>query len=166
MSTVVRASKHLIPVEKIVLFEPFVPPADPTTFASTKDFKGRIVLLDKMSVLTEETPEDLAVANGFRMIVTDRVATNPAVQFNVETFAPAEHFQPTKAYLSRLTWRDGDGNVQSKLLLASPELVLAIAIRGEIETGSALQERTASAPPVRRRPTRRRQSRQPAADPA
>ncbi|WP_375414983.1 hypothetical protein [uncultured Bradyrhizobium sp.] len=130
MNAVVKVSKHLIPFERIALVEPFVMPEEPP-FASTKDFKARILLLDKMSVLTEETPEALAEVNGFNMIMPDRVATSPAVQFGVEAFAPVENFQPSKPYQSRLTWRDADGNAQSKLLLADPDVVLAIAVRGE-----------------------------------
>jgi hypothetical protein len=89
MSTVVHVSKHLIPVERIALFEPFVMPEEPP-FSTSKDFKSRIVLLDKMSILTEETPEELAQANGFRM--------NPTVAFGVETFTPVENFQPTNLF--------------------------------------------------------------------
>jgi hypothetical protein len=165
MTTVVHASKHLIPVERIALFEPFVMPAEPP-FLSSKDFKGRVLLLDKMSVLTEETPEELAEANGFRFLSLDRVATNPAVPFSVETFTPAENFQPSKPYLSRLTWRDGDGNSQSKLLLASPEVVLAVAIRGEIEMANASPEQPSAISAAGKRAGRRRQRRQPAVAPA
>jgi hypothetical protein len=157
MTAVVHTSKHLIPVERIALFEPFVMPAEPP-FQSNKDFKGRILLLDKMSVLTEETPEELAEANGFRFIPADRVATNPAIPFGVETFTPAENFQPSKPYVSRLTWRDGDGNVQSKLLVAPPELVLAVAVRGEIEIENEVEQLPIKTP-ARKRPSRRRQSR-------
>jgi hypothetical protein len=161
MNAVVHVSKHLIPVERIALFESFVMPEEPP-FLSTKDFKGRIVLLDKMSVLTEETPEELAEANGFRLIEADRVATNPAISFGVETFTPAESFQPTKPYLTRLSWRDGDGNSQSKLLLAAPELVLAIAVRGEIDTETVALDRPKPIP--RKRVSRRRQPRRASAE--
>jgi hypothetical protein len=164
MTAVVHTSKHLIPVERIALFEPFVMPAEPP-FQSSKDFKGRILLLDKMSVLTEETPEELAEANGFRLIPTDRVATNPAIPFSVETFTPVENFQPSKPYVSRLTWRDGDGNVQSKLLLTSPEVVLAISVRGEIEAGSPFPDQKNPIANGKRK-TRRRQTRPAAVDPA
>jgi hypothetical protein len=166
MSTVVHVSKHLIPVERIALFEPFMMPEEPP-FSTSKDFKSRIVLLDKMSILTEETPEELAQANGFRMILPDRVATNPTVAFGIETFTPAENFQPTKPFLSRLTWRDGDGNFQSKLLLASPEDVLAIAVSGEIEAErDTVSEQQIVNAPVRKRSSRRRALRQPDVGPA
>jgi len=38
------------------------------------------------------------------------------------------------------TWRDLDGNTQSKLLLSPPEAVLAVAVRGEAQTGAAREQ--------------------------
>jgi hypothetical protein len=59
------------------------------------------------------------------------VATNPLVQFRVQTFTPTGGFKPTKSYVPRLLWRDLDGNDQSKLLLTEAPRVLAIAVKGE-----------------------------------
>jgi hypothetical protein len=92
------------------------------------------------SVLTEETPQAFAAANGFRMLQMDGVATNPAVRFRVESFVPAEGFAPRKEYVTRLLWRDLDGNDQSKLLLSDPETVLAVAVRGSTDAYAPAQE--------------------------
>jgi hypothetical protein len=158
MDNVIRIAKRLIPIERIALFEPFVISTD-QGLRSTKEFKARIVLLDRVSILAEETPEQLGVANRFRMIAADRVATNPAVNFQVETFEPAEHFKPSRPFLSRLSWHDQDGNTQSKLLLAPPETVLAVVVRGE-EVVEAGEESEAQPQPVtsraKRSPSRRR----------
>jgi len=61
----------------------------------------------------------------------DGIATNPAIAFTVEAFTPTESFAPDKPYKSRLRWRDGQGNVRRKLLLALPEAVVALAIRSD-----------------------------------
>lgn len=122
--------RRLIPSEHIALVEPFEPTPN-GAFQTTRDFFGRVVLLNRDSVLIEQTPQAFAEANGFRFLSDDRVAANPAIHFRVETFEPAEGFTPAKAYASRLLWRDLDGNEQSKLLLSLPEDVLAVAVRGE-----------------------------------
>ena len=158
MENVIRIAKRLIPIEHIALFEPFVISTD-QGLRSTKEFKTRIVLLDKVSILAEETPEQLGVAHRFRMVAADRVATNPAVSFQVETFEPAEHFKPTRPFLSRLSWHDQDGNTQSKLLLAPPETVLAVVVRGEevVEAGEESEAQPQPvAPRAKRSPSRRR----------
>jgi hypothetical protein len=41
------------------------------------------------------------------------VATNPAVRFRIETFALADDFRSAKPYVTRLLWRDADGNDQA-----------------------------------------------------
>ena len=74
-----------------------------------------MILINRESVLTEDMPEVFAQANGFRMLADDGVATNPAIKFEVETFAVTEGFKPVKPYVTRLLWRDQDGNEQSKL---------------------------------------------------
>jgi hypothetical protein len=130
MFNVVRLSKRLVPVEHIALFEPFVPPTDPP-LRTSREFKGRVVLLDRVSVLSEQTPEELSELYGFRFVKGDRVGTNPSIPYRVETFTPAENFRPTKEYLSRLVWNDREGNTQSKLMLSSPEELIAVAVRGE-----------------------------------
>jgi hypothetical protein len=71
------------------------------------------------------------------MLKLDGVATNPNVRFRVESFLPGEGFKPTKPYVTRLLWRDQDGNDQSKLLLSEPETVLAVVVRGKADALAA-----------------------------
>lgn len=132
MSTV-QVGRKLIPVEHIALVEPFDPAAQ-SRIQSDRPYKARVILVDRESVLSEDTPALFAEAHGFRMLAADSVATNPAVRFSVETFAPAEGFKPSKPFATRLLWRDQDGNAQSKLLLSAPEVVLAVAVKGEAES--------------------------------
>jgi hypothetical protein len=126
--TIVVGRKH-IPLNQVALVEPFDPAAYPG-MKSDKAFQARIVLIDRQSVLTEDTVEAFA-AQGFRLIAEDQVLTNPAVRFSVESFVKTEGFEPSKPFLSRLLWVDLDGQKQSKLLLAPPEAVLAVAVTGE-----------------------------------
>ncbi|WP_298242059.1 hypothetical protein [uncultured Bradyrhizobium sp.] len=162
MENVVRVSKHLLPIERITLFEPFAPSSG-EPLNTQKEFKTRIVLRDRVSVLSEETPEDLTKAHGFRWIEADRVGVNPNIAFRVELFAPTESFKPSKQFLSRMAWNDDEGNNQSKLMLTAPEPLLALVVRGQ--TADADGE-TAQITPRRRRNQRSRRLRQPPADPS
>lgn len=145
MSSFITVGRRLIPSEHIVFVEPFDASANPK-FQTTRDFKGRVVLVNRDSVLIEETPKAFADGNGLRMLADDGVATNPAVHFRVETYVPAEGFVPSKAYATRLLWRDLDSNDQSKLLLSLPETVLAVAVQGETDAAA-----DATPGPARRR---------------
>jgi hypothetical protein len=138
MSNTVTISRRLVPLEHIAFVEPFDPAAQ-TRIQTDRTFQARVVLVDRDSVLTEEAPDAFAEKHGFRRLSEDGIVVNPDVRFRVEAFEPAEGFNPTKPYRSRLLWRDRDGETQSKLLLAAPETVLAVAVRG----GEAL---SASAP--------------------
>jgi hypothetical protein len=91
MSAVIIIGNRLIPSEQIALVEPFDRAANPR-LRSDRDFQGRIVLINRDSVLTEDTPTAFAQANGFRMLEEDQVAANPAIAFRVETFEPGEGF--------------------------------------------------------------------------
>jgi hypothetical protein len=159
MENTVTFGKRLVPVEQIALIEPFDPSANPR-MQSGRPFKARVVLLNRDSILSEELPAAFAEKHGFRFLPEDGVYTNPAVQFGVEVFEPAGDFQPTKRYLSRLGWRDRDGNTHSKLLLTKPDDVLAIVVRGD--KGEASTEGPASDASVgaRARSGRRRSRRQ------
>jgi hypothetical protein len=151
MANFVTVGRRFIPREHIAFVEPFDPNANPK-FQTSRDFKGRVVMVNRDSILIEETPHGFAEANGFRMLQMDRVATNPGIQFRVETFLPADGFTPKKAYTTRLLWRDLEGNEQSKLLLSEPETVLAIAVRGQADPhGGPPQEPS-------ERPARRKQA--------
>jgi hypothetical protein len=157
MSNFIIVGKRLIPREHIAFVEPYDPAANPR-FQTTRDFQGRVVMVNRDSILIEERPEAFAEANGFRMLPMDRVATSPAIHFRVEQFLPAEGFTPAKAFATRLLWRDLDGNDQSKLLLSEPETVLAVAVTGDMQASAA------SPPGVARADGRKRQ--RPAKSPA
>jgi len=130
MQDVITIGRRLVPIEQIALVERLDPAANPE-FKTEKPFKARVVLLNRDTVLAETAPQEFADAHGFRVLVADDIAVNPAVAFRVETFTPTESFKPEKAYVTRLKWRDPDGNEQSKLLLTEPETVIAVALRGE-----------------------------------
>jgi hypothetical protein len=162
--TTITIGRRLVPREQIVLVEPFDAAANPL-LRSDRMFKTRIVLLNRDTILTEETPMAFAEANAFRPLIDDGVFTNPTVHFSVEAFHPAEGFNPRLPYLSRLVWRDLDSNVQSKLLLSKPEDVLRVAVRGEIDVPSQAEALDAEAafrrPVTRRRNARKREERAP-----
>jgi hypothetical protein len=120
MSTFVTVGKRLIPHEHIAFVELYDPSAN-SKIQTSRDFLARVMLVNRDSILIEETPEAFAKANEFRMLAEDNVAVNPVVRFQVETFEPSEGFNPSKPYASRLRWRDLDGNDQSKLLLSKAE---------------------------------------------
>jgi hypothetical protein len=130
MQDVITIGRRLVPLEQIVLVEPFDPESNPE-FKPEKPFKARLVLVSRDNILAEFTPQEFAATYGFRMLPDDGMAANPAVAFRVETFAPSGSFTPTKPYTTRLKWRDGDGNEHSRLLLTKPEAVIALALRGE-----------------------------------
>jgi hypothetical protein len=161
MNTTVTIGKRLIPLEQIALVEPFDPAASPD-LKSDKAYRSRVVLLDRDSVLCEMDPLAFAEQYAFRVVLEDNVATNPAVRFGVESFSPQEGFMPMKPYRTRLTWRDGN-STRSKLLLASPEIVLAVSVRGEDSESSEAEDE----PSRRRRSSKqlRRESRRRAPDP-
>jgi hypothetical protein len=140
MENVLTIGRELVPVEQIAYIEAFEPPAD-GQFKPDKPYKGRVVLLNREFVLTETTPQAFAEANGFRLLPEDNVATNPAIPFRVESFAPTEDFNPAKPYQTRLMWRGPDGDGHSKLLLTKPEMVVAIALRGNTEADSERKAR-------------------------
>lgn len=153
MSVNITIGRRVLPVEQIALVEPFDQAAN-QRMQSDKSFKSRVVLVDRESVLAEIDPLTFAEQNGFRMLLEDNLAVNPVVKFGVEHFSPAEGFNPTKPYRTRLTWRDGD-NVQSKLLLTEPSIALAVTVRGEVLKPAAADEATAEQAGGRR--PRRRQ---------
>jgi hypothetical protein len=142
MPNIITIGRRMVPAEQIALVEPFDPTANPQ-FKNEKGFKTRVLLVNRESMLTAEAPQDFVEANGFRMLADDGVATNPSVKFKVETFAPTEGFKPSKAFVTRLLWRDQDGNEQSKLLLTPPETVIAVALRGETKATPQTSRRPA-----------------------
>lgn len=151
MIETIQIGKRFVPLEQIVLLEPF-DTAGQTKLFSEKPYQTRIVLIDRDSVLSEEPLAALAERHAFRVLPEDGIATNTAVHFSVETFERAEGFTPNKPYKSRLLWRGPSGEFESKLLLTEPEKVLAIAVRGEAPTSEGKE----ASKPVRRK--RRRAS--------
>jgi hypothetical protein len=74
-----------------------------------KNFKGRVVLLDRDAVLTEQTPHEFAEAHESHLLAEDDVAVNRAIVFEIEVFEPPESFNPSKPYKTRLKWSDASG---------------------------------------------------------
>jgi hypothetical protein len=121
---VLTIGKRLLPADQVVFVEPFEPAANPE-LKSERSFKGRVILLDRDKVLTEQTPREFAEAHGLHLFAEDDVAINRTVAFKIETFEPTESFKPTKPYRTRLRWTDAGGSDQSKLLVSAPETVMA-----------------------------------------
>jgi hypothetical protein len=71
--------------------------------------KGRVILLNRDLVLTEQTPTSFAEEHAFEWLVDDQIALNRRVAFKVETFEPREGFTPAKPFKTRLKWRDPAG---------------------------------------------------------
>lgn len=122
---IITVGKRLVPAEQIACVEIFDPAANPD-FTPGKDFKGRLLLVNRERVLTEQTPEQFAEEWKFRFLQDDCVALNPWVTYRVESFSPTDRFTPTKPYQTRLKWRDLDGTDNSKLLLTDPAKVLKV----------------------------------------
>jgi hypothetical protein len=78
------------------LVEPFDPAANPE-FKPEKDFKARLVLLNRDTLLLEMPPLEFAEAQGLRLLAADNVAVNLSVPFRVETFTPTEAFKAKPA---------------------------------------------------------------------
>jgi hypothetical protein len=150
-----RVGKRILPIEHVALIEPYVETPE-TPIRTTREFKSRIVLLNRDSVLSETAPGELAEVYAFRMLPTDSVATNPSIHFGVEEFTPADDFKPSKDFLTRLSWTDLDGNSQSKLLLTEPETTLAIAVRGDQPSEDQERPEPLAARPKRKRAPARR----------
>jgi hypothetical protein len=76
---VITVGKRLVLVEQVAFVEPFDPAANPA-FKPEKDFKARVVLLDRQMVLTEQTPQEFATEHGLHLFAEDNVAVNRALQ--------------------------------------------------------------------------------------
>lgn len=133
---VVTIGKRLVPVEQVAFVEPFDPASNPE-FKPEKDFKARIVLLNRDMVLTEQTPQAFATEHELHLFTEDSVAVNRSIPFKIETFEPTESFKPTKPYRTRLKWRDPSGAEQSKLLVTAPETVIAELLNTKAELARA-----------------------------
>lgn len=120
---VITVGRKLVVVGQVAFVEPFDPSANPE-FKPEKNYKGRIVMLNRDIVLTEQTPQEFASEHELHLFTEDGVAVNRAIVFRVETFEPTERFNPSKPYKTRLKWRDFTGGEQSKLLLTEAETVI------------------------------------------
>jgi hypothetical protein len=150
---VLTIGKRLVPLEQVACVEPFDPTANPE-FKPEKEFKSRLILLNRDIVLTEQSPVEVATEHGLHLFTEDTVAVNQAIVFRVETFEPTEGFNPTKPYKTRLKWRDLAGNEQSKLLLTDPKTVIAEILKSKVETAPAAK-RSAKRPARGRNGSRR-----------
>jgi hypothetical protein len=162
MSTI-TIGRSVVPLEHIALVEHFDLAANPR-LKTERPFQSRVVLLNRESVLTEQSWQAIAEAHGFRLLPEDSVAANPAVQFRVQTFEPTEGFKPTKPYTTRLLWRDLDGNDQSKLLLTKAVSVVAIVVQGEAPGDESTPDLAAAHDNAAKRSARRRRAAAPAAE--
>jgi hypothetical protein len=147
---IITIGKRLVPANQIAVVEPFDPASNPE-FKPEKTYLSRIVLLNRDTILTENSPQKFSEANGFHMLGNENIAVNPTMAFGVETFTPTENFKPQKPYQSRIKWRDPDGNEQSKLLIMEPEAVVLELSR----RGAAPSEESKPAPERPRRNRRR-----------
>jgi hypothetical protein len=129
---VVTVGKKLVPIQQVAFVELFDASANPD-FKPEKDYKGRIVMLNRDIVLTEQTPEAFATEHELHLFTEDGVAVNRAIVFRVETFEPTESFNPTKLYKTRLKWRDLADAEQSKLLVTPPETVIAELLQAKVD---------------------------------
>jgi hypothetical protein len=150
---VITVGKRLVPVGQVAFVEPFDPSANPE-FKPEKDFKGRLVLLNRDIVLTEQTPEAFATEHELHLFTEDSVAVNREIVFRVETFEPTESFNPAKPYKTRLKWRDLAGAEQSKLLVTTPETVI-VELLGAKEEVAKAAKRPARRPARGRKGSRR-----------
>ncbi len=129
MLATLTVGKRLIPLEQIALLEPF-DPSSQSSIKSERAFQSRIVLLNRDSILSEESLDALTSQCGFRAVKEESISFNPSVLYSVEAFEAAGDFKPTKPYRTRLLWRDQTGFAQSKLLLIAPEEAIASIVRG------------------------------------
>ena len=72
---VITIGKRLISTEQLAFVEPFDVGANPE-FKPEKDFKARVVLLNRDVVLTEQTPSAFAEEHGLHLFAEDDVAVN------------------------------------------------------------------------------------------
>jgi hypothetical protein len=133
---VITIGKRLISADQVAFAELFDPAANPE-FKPEKDFKTRVVLLDRDMVLTEQTPAEFASANELHLFAEDNVAVNRTIAFKIETFEPTESFNPSKRYKTRLKWSDAKGGDQSKLLVTPPETVIAEILKAKVKVPAA-----------------------------
>jgi hypothetical protein len=107
---------RLIAAEQIAFVEPFDPAANPD-FKPEKDFKARIVLLNRDAVLTEDNPAAFAEAHALHLFKEDDVAVNRAIAYKIESFEPSGNFKPNEAFQGPVKWTYASFADQSKVLV-------------------------------------------------
>jgi hypothetical protein len=78
MQNIITIGRKHVPLVHIVLVEPFEPSMN-SEFKPEKDFKARLVLLNRETVLSESSPREIAETHGFPVLAEDNVATNPNI---------------------------------------------------------------------------------------
>jgi hypothetical protein len=122
---IIQTGRHHIPLPHIVCVESWDPGKQRADFKTDRPYRSRIILRTRNEThLCEELPEDFVTRYGFRYLVTEQIAINPAIKFRVETYVP-NGLQTTKDFKTRLRWRDMDGEWQSRLLETPAEVVAA-----------------------------------------
>jgi hypothetical protein len=149
----IKIGKRMVAADQVAFVELFDPAANPE-FKPEKDFKARVILLDRDILLTEQTPLAFAEEHGLHFFVEDGVAVNKAIQFKIEMFEPTESFKPARPYKTRIKWSDLTGGEQSKLLLTEPESVITQILEAKVEA-PATEARPAKRPARGRRGSRR-----------
>jgi hypothetical protein len=123
--------RRQIPRSSVALVEPCSFPDDSIS-RPTAHVYGRVVLINRDSILVGEYPVSFSRVHGFCWLSTDQAGLNPDVSFRVQDFLPPVGFVPSRAFASRVVWRDQDGNEQSKLLLSEPNTVLEALSRAKL----------------------------------
>jgi hypothetical protein len=121
----------------------FFDPASNPEFKPEKDFKGRVVLLNREMALIEQTPQAFAEEHKLHLFVEDSIAVNRDLAFRVQTFEPTESFAPNKPFKTRIKWRDQAREEQSKLLVTPPETIIAelLGVKEEVAKTPAARSR-------------------------
>ena len=123
MANFLIVGRRHIPSGSVALIEPYVHP-DHSIVRPMVRVYGRVILINRDSIVVGEHPISFSREHGFCWLSIDRVGLNPDIHFRVEDFLPQDGFVPSRAFASRLIWRDQDGNEQSKLLLSEPKTAL------------------------------------------
>lgn len=114
---VITIGKKLVSVEQVAFVEPFDPTANPE-FKPEKDYKGRIVMLNRDIVLTEQTPQEFAAEHELHLFTEDILLdeaqdTNPVV-LDVLRKQPAQMIYVGDKYQQIYEWR-GAVNAMEKI---------------------------------------------------
>lgn len=112
MPNVITIGPEHVPVEQIAYIEPFEPPAN-GQFRPDKPYKGRVVLLNRETVLTEETPKEFATEAGASRQLSAAVArqslsTEPLGSLNICVTGRCLHPRSPSALIRDSYFRDLD----------------------------------------------------------